>query len=105
MLFRSILSGIIENYIPEETVTVHLISPDGVDSQSHLLASSDGAYYTPIIITDTWISGVYTAYMTYGDFMDEPSTFSVINNVIIDIISEDMTSDDVVPDEIGRAHV
>jgi hypothetical protein len=91
-----ILSGTLENYISENPVEVHLISPDGIDSQSILIASSDGAYYTPIIITDTWISGVYTAYVTYGDFMDEPSTFSVINNAIID--DENVTSDDTISD-------
>jgi len=97
-----ILSGTLENYVLGDPVEVHLINPDGVDSQSILIASSIGAYYTPIIITDTWISGVYTAYVTYGDFMDEPSTFSVINNAIIsnDIISEDETSDNIISDVI-----
>ncbi len=54
----------------------------GVDSESHLIASEDGDYYMPIMIDDSWISGQYTAYVTYGDFMDESSSFSVINHAI-----------------------
>ena len=36
----------------------------------------------PIMIDASWVSGVYTAYVTYGDFIDEPSSFEVVNNVI-----------------------
>ena len=77
-----ILSGSIENYSSGDRVTVHLITPDGVDSESYLIASESGAYYMPIIINDSWISGQYTAYVTYGDFIDEPSSFSVINHAM-----------------------
>jgi hypothetical protein len=86
-----ILSGTLDDYVSGDTVTVHLIAPDGVDSEFHLIASEDGDYYTPIMINDSWISGQYTAYVTSGDFVDEPSSFSVINHamVIDEIILED----------------
>jgi hypothetical protein len=77
-----ILSGVLENYISGETVEVHLINPDGTDTVSHLRPSSDGEYYMPIIVDESWVSGSYTAYVTHGTFNDEPSSFNVINNVI-----------------------
>ena len=78
-----ILSGILEDYILQSIVDVHVVNPEGVDVISHILASSDGAYYVPIIIDASWISGDYTAYVVSGDFVDEPSSFEVINNVIV----------------------
>jgi len=88
-----ILSGNLDDYISGDPVTVHLIAPDGVDSESHLIASESGAYYMPIIVDDSWISGQYTAYVTYGDFVDEPSSFSVINHAMV---SEEVIVDDTV---------
>ena len=78
-----ILSGILEDYISQSIVDVHVVNPEGVDVISHIFASSDGAYYVPIIIDDSWVSGDYTAYVVSGDFVDEPSSFEVINNVIV----------------------
>ncbi len=78
-----ILSGDLENYSTGTPVEVHLVNPDGIDSVSHLYASSSGSYYMPIIINDSWVSGSYTAYVTYGDFIDNPSLFEVVNNVIL----------------------
>lgn len=78
-----ILSGNIDDYTLGNSVTVHLINPDGVDSVFHLIASGTGDYYMPIIVNDSWASGQYTAYITYGDFMDEVSVFSVINHTIL----------------------
>ena len=79
-----ILSGIIDDYLSNDVVDVHVISPDGTDAISTILASSTGSYYMPIIIDDSWISGDYTAYVTYGNFMDKPSSFEVINHTIIE---------------------
>ena len=31
----------------------------------------------PIIVDATWPSGQYTAYVTYGDFIDEPNNFTM----------------------------
>ena len=78
------LSGIIENYSSGDRIDVHLVNPDGVDTISHIFASSTGSYYMPIIIDDTWVSGDYNAYVTYGNFMDTPSLFEVVNDTIID---------------------
>lgn len=88
-----ILSGNLDDYISGDPVTVHLISPDGADSESHLIASESGDYYMPIIVNDSWVSGQYTAYVTYGDFVDEPSSFSVINHAIL---PEDEIIDEVI---------
>jgi len=94
-----ILSGILDNYISKSIVDVHVINPNGVDNVSHIYASSDGEYYMPIMIDDSWISGDYTAYVTYNDFIDEPSTFQVTNNVIVnDEILEEQNSEIIVED-------
>jgi len=94
-----ILSGILENYTSQSMVDVHVVNPEGVDEISHIYASSDGSYYMPIMIDDSWVSGVYTAYVTYGDFIDKPSSFEVINNVIvIDKILEEQISEIIVDD-------
>ena len=77
-----ILSGILDDYVSQGIVDVHVVNPDGVDTGSNIYASSDGEYYMPIIIDASWVSGLYTAYVTYGDFIDTPSSFKVINNVI-----------------------
>ena len=78
-----ILSGLLENYSSGDPVDVHLVGPDGIDTVSSIYASSSGEYYMPIIIDNSWISGSYTAYVTYHDFIDEPSIFEVINNTIL----------------------
>ena len=90
-----ILSGLLENYSSGATVDVHLVGPDGIDIVSSIYASSSGEYYMPIIIDDSWISGSYTAYVTYHDFLDEPSVFEVINNTILadDVILAEDTSE------------
>jgi len=94
-----ILSGILENYISQSMVDVHVVNPEGVDGISQIYASSDGSYYMPIMIDDSWVSGVYTAYVTYGDFIDEPSSFEVINNlIVIDEILEEEISEIIVDD-------
>ena len=79
-----VLSGTLENYVEAYVLDVHLIHPDGTDELSHLYASSDGFYYLPIIIDDTWVSGTYTAYVQFREFMDDASTFTIINNSIKD---------------------
>ena len=89
-----ILSGIIDGYISKGIVDVHVVNPDGIDNVSYIYASSDGEYYMPIIIDASWVSGVYTAYVTYGDFIDNPSSFKVMNNVI--------HTDEIVKDEISE---
>ena len=76
------LSGVLENYSSGDPIYVHLVSPDGTDTVSSIYASSTGSYYMPIIIDDSWISGSYTAYVTYRDFIDESSFFEVMNNSI-----------------------
>lgn len=76
------LSGIMPNYSSGDTITVHLVNPSGTDAVSSILASSSGEYYMPIIIDDSWISGTYTAYVAYGEFVDSSSIFEVINNSI-----------------------
>ena len=78
-----ILSGLLENYSSGDNVDIHLVGPNGVDTVSSIYASSSGEYYMPIIIDDSWSSGSYTAYVTYRDFIDEPSIFEVINNTIL----------------------
>ncbi|MBT4326168.1 MAG: hypothetical protein HOD60_04575, partial [Candidatus Nitrosopelagicus sp.] len=79
-----ILSGTMDGYVEAYVLDVHLIHPDGTDEKSHLYASSNGFYYLPIIIDDTWVSGTYTAYVQFREFMDDASTFTVINNSIKD---------------------
>ncbi|MDC1103813.1 hypothetical protein OAS49_04785 [Nitrosopumilus sp.] len=88
-----ILSGILDNYISQGIIDVHVVNPEGVDDVSYINASSDGTYYMPIMIDASWVSGVYTAYVTYGDFIDEPSSFEVVNNVIIEneILEEEIS--------------
>jgi hypothetical protein len=95
-----ILSGILDNYVSQGIVDVHVVNPDGVDTVSHIYASSDGGYYMPIIIDASWVSGDYTAYVTYGDFVDEPSSFEVINNVIAvdETLEEEIT--EIIVDEL-----
>jgi hypothetical protein len=94
-----ILSGILDDYVSQGIVDVHVVNPDGVDTVSNIYASSDGEYYMPIIIDASWVSGLYTAYVTYGDFIDPPSSFKVINNVIhVDEIVKDETSEIIVED-------
>ena len=92
-----ILSGTLEDYTPKSIVDVHVVNPEGVDVVSHIIASSDGAYYVPIIIDASWISGDYTAYVASGDFVDEPSSFEVINDVII----ADETLEEEIPEIIA----
>jgi len=95
-----ILSGIIEDYTSKSIVDVHVVNPEGVDAVSHIFASSDGAYYVPIIIDASWISGDYTAYVVSGDFVDKPSSFEVINNVIaVDETLEEEISE-IIADDI-----
>jgi hypothetical protein len=91
------LSGTLEDYTPKSIVDVHVVNPEGVDVVSHIFASSDGAYYVPIIIDASWISGDYTAYVASGDFVDEPSSFEVINDVII----ADETLEEEIPEIIA----
>jgi len=88
-----ILSGIIENISSTKIVEVHVVNPDGLVDISHIYASSDGTYYMPIIIDSSWISGLYTAYVTSDDFVDEPSSFEVINNVVTtnEILDEEVS--------------
>ena len=94
-----ILSGILDDYISKSIVDVHVVNPDGVDIVSHIYASSNGEYYMPIIIDASWVSGLYTAYVTYGDFNDTPSSFKVVNNVIhVDEIVKDEASEIIVDD-------
>ena len=90
-----VLSGILENYSSGSTVDVHLVDPNGNDTISSIHASSNGSYYMPIIIDDSWVSGSYTAYVTYLDFIDDSSFFKVINNAMIpkEIILEKETSE------------
>ena len=94
------LSGILENYSSGSTVDVHLVDPDGNDTISKIYASSNGSYYMPIIIDDSWVSGSYTAYVTYLDFIDDSSFFKVINNAMIskEIILEKETSEIILQD-------
>ena len=73
-----------DGYVEAYVLDIHLIHPDGTDEKSHLYASSNGFYYLPIIIDDTWVSGTYTAYVQFREFMDDASTFTVINNSIKD---------------------
>ena len=77
-----ILSGNIDGYIQAYVLDVHLIHPDGTDEISHLYGSSDGSYYMPINIDDSWNSGSYTAYVQFRELMDDASTFKIINNVL-----------------------
>ena len=95
-----ILSGLLENYSSGDTVDVHLVGPDGIDTVSSIYASSSGKYYMPIIINDSWISGQYTAYVTYIDFIDDASVFDVINDTILaeEIILETETSEIILQD-------
>ena len=95
-----ILSGLLENYSSGSPVDVHLVGPDGIDTVSSIYASSSGEYYMPIIINDSWISGSYTAYVTYHDFIDEPSLFEVINNTILvdDVLLTEETSEIILED-------
>ena len=95
-----ILSGLLENYSSGDPVDVHLVGPDGIDTVSSIYASSSGEYYMPIIINDSWISGSYTAYVTYHDFLDEPSVFEVINNTILvdDSLLAEETSEIILQD-------
>lgn len=94
------LSGIIENTSSTKVVEVHIVNPDGLDDISHIYASSDGAYYMPIIIDSSWVSGLYTAYVTSGDFVDEPSSFEVINNVVTEneILDEEVS--EIIKDDL-----
>ena len=94
------LSGILENYSSGSTVDVHLVDPDGNDTISSIYASSNGSYYMPIIIDDSWMSGSYTAYVTYLDFIDDSSFFKVINNEMLakEIILEKETSEIILQD-------
>ena len=95
-----ILSGILENYSSGDIVDVHLVNPDGVDNTSHIYASSSGEYYMPIMVDDSWISGQYTAYVTYQDFIDDASVFDVINDTILaeEIILETEISEIILQD-------
>jgi len=95
-----ILSGIIENTSSTKIVEVHVVNPDGLVDISHIYASSDGSYYMPIIIDSSWISGLYTAYVTSGDFVDEPSSFEVINNVVTEneILDEEVS--EIIKDDL-----
>ena len=79
-----ILSGNIGDYLRTELLDVHLIHPDGTDEISYLHGSSDGSYYMPINIDDTWASGSYTAYVQFREFTDDASTFKIINNALKD---------------------
>ena len=81
------LSGILENYSVADVIEIHLVYPDGNEDISYIIASSTGSYYLPIIIDDSWISGDYTAYVTYENFIDTPSSFEVINNSISEEIA------------------
>ena len=94
------LSGILKNYSSGQVVDVHLVDPDGNDTISSIYASSSGSYYMPIIIDDSWVSGSYTAYVTYFDFIDDSSFFEVVNNTILskEIILEKETSDIILQD-------
>ena len=94
------LSGILENYSSGSTVDVHLVDPDGNDTISSIYASSNGSYYMPIIIDNSWMSGSYTAYVTYLDFIDDSSFFKVINNEMLakEIILEKETSEIILQD-------
>ena len=79
-----ILSGNIDGYVQAYVLDVHLIHPDGTDEISHLYGSSDGSYYMPINLDDSWSSGSYTAYVQFREFMDDASTFKIINNALKD---------------------
>jgi hypothetical protein len=93
-----ILTGSIENYVPSTLVDIHVITPLGNDVISHTIASNMGEYFLPIQITDTWISGDYSAYVTYGTFVDEPILFSVINSKLDNsqIISDMVSSENII---------
>ena len=95
-----VLSGILENYSSGSTVDVHLVDPDGNDTISSIHASSNGSYYMPIIIDDSWVSGSYNAYVTYLDFIDNSSFFKVVNNAMIskEIILEKETTEIILQD-------
>ena len=55
----------------------------------------------PIIVNDSWVSGGYTAYVSYGNFIDSPSSFEVVNHsisedtVILEIEDEEITIEEL----------
>ena len=96
-----ILSGNIDDYIQAYVIDVHLIHPDGTDEVSHLYGSSDGSYYMPINIDDSWVSGTYTAYVQFREFMDDASTFKIINNALKDSeISSQQKTEEIILEDI-----
>ncbi|MDB4840812.1 hypothetical protein OAH75_05845, partial [Nitrosopumilus sp.] len=101
-----VLSGTLENYVEAYVLDVHLIHPDGTDELSHLYASSDGFYYLPIIIDDTWVSGTYTAYVQFREFMDEASTFTIINNSLNEVtIDSESTESEIVSEDLKNYEI
>ena len=101
-----VLSGTLENYVEAYVLDVHLIHPDGTDELSHLYASSDGFYYLPIIIDDTWVSGTYTAYVQFREFMDEASTFTKINNSLNEVtIDSESTESEIVSEDLKNYEI
>jgi len=93
-----ILTGSIENYVFGTLVDTHIITPLGNDVISHTIAAHNGEYYLPMQITDTWISGDYSAYVTYGTFVDEPLLFSVVNSKLDNsqIVFDKVSSENVI---------
>ena len=97
------LSGNIDNYVTAYVLDVHLIHPDGTDEISHLYGSSDGSYYMPINIDDSWSSGSYTAYVQFREFMDDASTFKIINNALKDSeISLQQKTEDIILEDLNN---
>jgi hypothetical protein len=75
------ISGKVDNYEPRTLVTITIVNPDGTTESMSLYGTSDGEYFMPLSIDDTWYTGKYSIYSTYGESVNEVLTFEVTNGV------------------------
>ena len=74
------LSGNIPNYLSGNIIDVNIDTPSGEILESHLRASTNGDYFLPVQVTDSWISGTYVVSLIFNDAVQDVIEFSVLNH-------------------------
>mgnify|MGYP001453296220 CR=1 FL=1 len=74
------LSGNIPNFSYLNVLDVNIVTPSGDVLQSTIRTSSNGDYFLPVIISDSWESGTYVVSLMFDDVIQDTVEFSVNNH-------------------------
>ena len=74
------LTGNIPNFSYLNVLDVNILTPSGDVMQSTIRTSSNGDYFLPVIISDSWESGTYVVSLLFDDVVQDTVEFSVNNH-------------------------